>query len=106
MERAWRILQHLYDIYLAQDNEEANQALGAFIELWQGQEIAEFLPIADALLEWAAEIFNFHETGRVTNGRLKGRMNKLGVLKRTAYGFTNIANFRARSILISLGVAT
>jgi transposase len=33
-------------------------------------------------------------------------MNKLGVLKRTAYGFTNVANFRARAILISPGLAS
>jgi transposase len=105
LERAWRMLQHLYGIYLAGDDQEANQALGSFIDLWAEQEVAEFLPVVDALLEWATEIFNFHHTGRVTNGRLEGRMNKLGVLKRTAYGFTNLANFAARAILISPGVA-
>lgn len=106
LERAWRMLQHLYGIYLAGDDTEANQALGAFVELWQEHQVAEFLPVVDALLEWATEIFNFHDTDRITNGRLEGRMNKLGVLKRTAYGFTNLDHFRARAILISPGVAT
>jgi transposase len=102
--RGWRMLQHLYGIYLAQDDQGANQALGAFLELWQEQEIAEFLPVVDALLEWAEEIFNFHACDRVSNGRLEGRMNKLGVLKRMAYGFTNHDHFRARAILISPGL--
>lgn len=106
LERAWRMLQHLYGIYLAETDVEANQALGAFVELWQEQEVAQFLPVVEALLEWATEIFNFHHTNRATNGPIEGRMNKLGVLKRMAYGFTNVDHFRARTILISPGMAT
>jgi transposase len=106
LERAWRMTQHLYGIHVAGSDDEANQALGAFLELWGEREIAEFLPTVDALVEWADEIFNFHDCDRITNGQLEGRMNKLGVLKRTAYGFTNVANFRARAILISPGLAS
>lgn len=29
------MVQHLHGIYIAQNSEEANQALGAFIEQWQ-----------------------------------------------------------------------
>jgi len=58
LERAWRMLQHLYGIHLARDAQEANQALGGFLELWGQQEIAEFLPAVDRLLDWAEEIFN------------------------------------------------
>ena len=101
LERAWRMLQHLYGIYLADNDHDANQALGAFLELWQERELAEFLPTVDALVDWADEIFNFHDAGRITNGRLEGTNNKLGVLKRIAYGFVNIHNFAARAILIT-----
>jgi transposase len=31
-------------------------------------------------------------------------MNKLGVLKRMAYGFTNLDHFRARATLVSPGL--
>ena len=34
LEAAWRMLQHLYGIHLAEDSDEANQALGAFIDIW------------------------------------------------------------------------
>ncbi len=101
LERAWRMLQHLYGIYLADNDHDANQALGAFLELWAERELAEFLPTVDALVDWADEIFNFHDAGRITNGRLEGTNNKLGVLKRIAYGFVNIHNFAARAILIT-----
>ena len=36
-------------------------------------------------MEWGDEIFAFHDTDRVTNGRIEGTNNELGVLKRTAY---------------------
>lgn len=104
LERAWRMLQHLYGVHLAATDTDANHALGAFVELWAEHQIAEFLPTVDALVEWADEIFNFHDCGRITNGRLEGTNNKLGVLKRVAYGFTNLDNFKARAILITPGV--
>ncbi len=47
----------------------------------------------------AAEILAFHRCGRITNGRLEGTNNKLGVLKRIAYGFVNADNFAARALL-------
>jgi transposase len=73
------MLQHLYGIYLAADTEEANQALGAFA---------------------------FHTTDRATNGRIEGTNNKIGVLKRVAYGFINVTNLAARAILLTPGMAT
>jgi len=106
LEGAWRMLQHLYGIHLAADDQTANQALGAFLELWAERELAEFLPAVNRLLDWAEEIFNFHACERVSNGRLEGRMNKLGVLKRMAYGFVNADHFAARAILISPGLAS
>ena len=64
------------------------------------------LPAVDRLLVWADEVFNFHSCNRASNGRLEGRMNKLGVLKRTAYGFVNPDHFAARAVLISPGMAS
>ena len=52
-----------------------------------------------ALAQWMPEILAFHRCGRITNGRLKGINNKLGVLKRIACGFTNADNFAARALL-------
>jgi hypothetical protein len=49
---------------------------------------------------WAPEIFAFHKAGRISNGRLEGTNNKLGVLKRMAFGFVNADNFEARGLLL------
>lgn len=106
LEAAWRMLQHLYGIHVAADDEEANQALGAFIEVWQDTGLDEFDRLVETLLEWGEEIFAFHDTDRVTNGRIEGSNNKLGVLKRVAYGFVNTSNFAARALLLTPGMAT
>ncbi len=106
LEAAWRMLQHLYGIHLASDTEEANQALGAFIEIYKDHPLLEFEKLVGTLLEWGTEIFAFHDTDRATNGRIEGTNNKLGVLKRIAYGFVNVSNFAARALLLTPGMAT
>jgi len=101
LEAAWRMLQHLYGIHLATDSEDANQALGAFINTYEAHPLLEFERLIGTLLEWGDEIFAFHETGRATNGRIEGTNNKIGVLKRIAYGFVNTDNFAARALLVA-----
>ena len=100
LEAAWRMLQHLYGIHLATDSEDANQALGAFINTYEAHPLLEFERLIGTLLEWGDEIFAFHETDRATNGRIEGTNNKIGVLKRIAYGFVNTTNFAARALLV------
>lgn len=106
LEAAWRMLQHLYGMYVAANDEEANQALAAFIEVWQDTGLDEFDKLVGTLLEWGDEIFAFHDTDRVTNGRIEGSNNKLGVLKRVAYGFVSVPNFAARALLLTPGMPT
>jgi len=106
LEAAWRMLQHLYGIHVAANDEEANQALAAFIDTYQDHPLLEFERLTQTLLEWGAEIFAFHQTDRVSNGRIEGTNNKLGVLKRSAYGFVNVDNFAARALLLTPGMAT
>jgi transposase len=106
LEAAWRMLQHLYGIYAADTNEEANQALGAFIDTYQQHPLAEFDRLTETLLTWGDEIFAFHACDRISNGRIEGTNNKLGVLKRVAYGFVNVNNFAARALLQTPGMPT
>lgn len=68
--------------------------------------LPEFDKLCETLLEWSDEIFAFHDTNRITNGRIEGTNNKLGVLKRVAYGFVNVHNFAARALLITPGMPT
>ena len=98
--RAWAMLQELHGLYLAEDEEGAMAALDRFDALYAEDPLPEFYKVVDTLLKWAPEIFAFHRTGRITNGRLEGTNAKLGVLKRMAYGFVNASNFEARGLLL------
>jgi transposase len=95
-----------YGIHLAAVTEQANQALGAFIDTYQNHPLLEFEKLTETLLEWGDEIFTFHDADRITNGRIEGTNNKLGVLKRAAYGFVNVTNFAARALLLTPGMPT
>ena len=98
---AWQALQELYGIYTAADHDEALAAIRRFAKLYRTDEIPSFDGVLDTLVEWLPEILAFHHAraGRVSNGRLEGTNNKLQVLRRVAYGFTNRANYEARGIL-------
>jgi len=103
---AWRLLQQLYEIYDAVDEAEAANKIDAFVHAWAKTEIPEFRTVLKALAQWLPEILAFHTCDRITNGRLEGANNKLGVLKRIAYGFVNADNFGARAILWSPSMAS
>ena len=75
-------------------------ALDRFDALYAEDPLSEFYKVVDTLLKWAPEIFAFHRSGRITNGRLEGTNAKLGVLKRMAYGFVNASNLEARGLLL------
>lgn len=103
---AWELYQTLHRIYLAADEEQANQALGEFLDAHYTRTLPEFEPLLDTLIQWGDEIFAFHDTGRASNGRLEGTNNKLGVLKRIGYGFVSATNFAHRALLLTPGVAS
>jgi transposase len=99
---AWRLLQQLYEIYDAGSEDEAAARIEAFVHAWSETETPEFRSVLVALATWLPEILAFHRCGRVMNGPLEGQNNKLGVLKRIAYGFVNADNFAARALLCVL----
>ena len=104
LARGWAMLQELYGLYRAPDETEAMAALDRFADLYADDPLPEFYKVVDTLLRWAPEIFAYHRSGRASNGRLEGINNKLGVLKRVAYGFVNADNFAARGLLLCPGV--
>jgi len=58
-----------------------------------------FLGTLDNWEEW---ILNYFSSGKVTNGVVEGLNNKIKLIKRRAYGYTNSGNFRQR-ILVECG---
>ena len=86
-------------LYLAQDHHGALEALGRFCDLYETGKLPEFHDIVDTIIARSDEILAFHHTHRASNGRIEGTDNLLQVLRRTAHGFTNPANFEARGLL-------
>ena len=96
---AWRLVQMLYGVYEASSEAEAAKRIEDFVHKWAELPVPEFKTVLKVLAKWLPEILAFHREARITNGRLEGQMNKLGVLKRIAYGFVNPDNFGARALL-------
>lgn len=96
---AWHLVQMLYGIYQADSEDEAAEKVTEFVHKWSEQELPEFKDVLKVLVKWLPEILAFHRENHITNGRLEGQNNKLGVLKRIAYGFVNADNFGARAML-------
>ena len=101
LRTAWDALQELYQLYEAEDLDQANQALGRFADLYATGQIPEYHDIVDTIIAWGAEILAYHSCRRASNGPIEGINNLLQVLRRVAHGFTNPDNFAARGILVT-----
>lgn len=101
LDMAWRALQELHGLYLAEDRDGALQALDRFTDLYATGELVEFHDIVDTIINWADQILDWHTCGRPSNGRIEGTNNLLQVLRRVAHGFTNADNFAARGLLLT-----
>ena len=97
-----RPLQELYQLYEADDPDQANQALGRFADLYATGQIPQYHQVVDTIIAWGEQILAYHTTRRrVSNGPPEGINNLHQVLRRVAHGFTNYDNYAARGILIT-----
>ncbi len=101
LDLAWRALQELHGLYLADDRAGALDALDRFTDLYATGQLVEFHDVVNTVLAWGDEILAWHDTGRPSNGRIEGTNNLLQVLRRVAHGFTNPDNFAARGLLVT-----
>ena len=101
LRAGWQALQELHGLYLAGDHDGALDALRRFCDLYETGELPEYHDIVDTIIARSDEILAWHHSDRASNGRIEGTNNLLQVLRRTAHGFTNPANFEARGILVT-----
>ena len=101
LRTAWDALQELYQLYEADNLDQADQALGRFADLYATGQIPEYHQVVDTIIAWGEQILAYHTTRRVSNGPLEGINNLLQVLRRVAHGFTNPDNYPARGILVT-----
>ena len=101
LRTAWDALQELYQLYEADDLDQANEALGRFADLYATGQIPEYRDIVDTIIAWGEEILAYHSSRRASNGPIEGINNLLQVLRRVAHGFTNTDNYAARGLLVT-----
>ena len=96
---AWQAKEAIRALYLHTDAEFALQwveTLGS--ELKESSKPPEVKSLGRTLLHWKEQIAAWHEA-QVTNGPTETMNNLIKRVKRAAFGFTNFANFRIRSLL-------
>ena len=70
-------------------------ALGLLEERIEGDSLPEFKELLHTLDNWREEILNYFDY-RITNGFVEGKNNRIKTIKRMAYGYRNMDNFRLR----------
>ncbi|MCA1656982.1 MAG: transposase, partial [Actinobacteria bacterium] len=98
LRAAWELVQHFHAVYEADSPAAAMAALDAFADQY-ARGLVDFGPAIRTLLAWSAQVLAFHAHDRHTNAVAEGVNTKIELLERIAYGFRNLANLRARSLL-------
>lgn len=95
LREAWILKERFRVWYKETDRERAeaklNQLEGKIID----SQIPEFKEIVGTLNNWGDGILNYFEY-RITNGFVEGKNNRIKTIKRMAYGYRNMGNFRLR----------
>lgn len=87
-------------IYEAEGRDEAERRLDVCIHHTSVCGIVEFANSWKTLAWWRNEILNYFDD-RVTNGFAEGIINKIKVMKRSAYGFRSPMSYRLKAPLMS-----
>ena len=77
------------------DRGRAEERLSLLEERIANDSLPEFKELLPTLTNWREEILNYFDY-RITNGFVEGKNNRIKTIKRTAYGYRNLDNFRLR----------
>ena len=95
LKDAWRLKEGFRNWYRKATRAEAEISLGVFEEIIIDSTFPEFKHLLPTLKKWRQEILNYFDY-RITNGFVEGKNNRNKTIKRMAYGYRNMDNFRLR----------
>lgn len=95
LKEAWLLKESFRAWYRQVDRKQAEASLKSIEEKIEQGNVPEFRELRYILSEWREELLNYFDYP-VTNGLLEGKNNRIKTIKRTAYGYRNMANFRLR----------
>ena len=76
--------------------------LGLLEERIAKDSLPESKELLHTLSNWREEILNYFDY-RITKGFVEGKNNRIKTIKRIAYGYRNMDNFRMRILATNLG---
>jgi transposase len=88
--------------YSYMDRYTAEEALELLEEEITSSSLPEFKQLIHTLTNWREEILNYFDY-RITNGFVEGKNNRIKTIKRMAYGYRNMDNFRMRILAANPG---
>ena len=95
LKKAWELKEQLREWYRLPNRSQAEIRLKSMEQTASRDGLPEFEALHYILTEWRGEILNYFDH-RITNGFVEGKNNRIKTLKRMAYGYRNMANFRLR----------
>jgi len=102
LKKAWIFKESFRTWYKQTDRSRAEEML----ELLEGKiasgSLYEFKELLHTFANWREEILNYFDY-RITNGFVEGKNNRIKTIKRMAYGYRNMDNFRMRILATNLG---
>jgi len=95
LKRAWVLKESFRTWYRETDRSRAEEMLRLLEERIANDSLYEFKKLLGTFTNWRGEILNYFDY-RITNGFVEGKNNRIKTLKRMAYGYRNMDNFRMR----------
>ena len=102
LKRAWVLKESFRAWYRETDRSRAEQKLAQLEEEIRNDSIYEFKKLLYMLTNWREEILNYFDYP-ITNGFVEGKNNRIKTIKRMAYGYRNMDNFRMRILATNPG---
>ena len=101
---AWNLKEGLREWYKSSSRAEAEISLCHWEEFVRRSGLKEFGTGLPMFRNWRSEILNYFDY-HITNGFVEGKNNRIKVIKRMAYGYRNIDNFKRRILLTNNEIA-
>jgi transposase len=100
--RAWALKESFRTWYKGTDRRRAEEELELLKAKIANDSLYEFHELLHTFANWGEEILNYFDY-RITNGFVEGKNNRIKTIKRMAYGYRNMNNFRMRILATNPG---
>ena len=95
LKEAWRLKESFRHWYSERDRGRSEEKLNLLEREIASSSLPEFKELLRTFRNWREEILNYFDYW-ITNGFVEGKNNRIKTIKRMAYGYRNMANFRLR----------